>query len=342
MRMRTLGRTGISVSEYSLGAMMLGPWGNDDRDECEKVVHRALDAGINFIDTADVYAAGVSEEIVGKAIAGRRDDVVLATKFGMPAQGLSPNRSGGSRRWIMQAVEASLRRLGTDYIDVYLMHRPDPRTPLEETLSTLDDLVHQGKIRAFGSSNFPADLLVDAKWVSTVGGLQRLAVEEPPYSIFMRGIERDVLPAAHRLGTGVMVWSPLAGGWLTGKYRLGGPGRQEATTMPSRFNMDRPENQRKLQLVEELLKVAADAGTTLTHLAQAWVLEHPAVTTAILGPKSLAQLDDLLGAAELGPLSSDVLDRIDALVAPGTDVDTVDRFEMVPALAAAARRRPRG
>jgi aryl-alcohol dehydrogenase-like predicted oxidoreductase len=339
MRTRTLGRTGITVSEYCLGAMMFGSVGNADVAECEQIVHRALDAGINFIDTADVYSAGQSEEIVGKAIAGRRNDVVLSTKFGMPARGLAANEQGGSRRWIMLAVEASLRRLGTDWIDVYLMHRPDPRTPMEETLGALTDLVRQGKVRAIGTSTFPASALTDASWISATTGREAFAVEQSPYSIFMRGIERDVLPVTRRLNIGTMVWSPLAGGWLTGKYRLGGQDRQEPTMMPTRFDMSRPENQRKLALVEDLLKVADTAGLSLTHLALAWVLQHPGVTSAILGPKTLAQLDDLLGVDKVGALPAEVLDAIDELVAPGSDIDPADRFELTPALSRRERRR---
>lgn len=339
MRTRVLGRTGITVSEYCLGAMMFGPGGNTDATECERIVHRALDAGINLIDTADVYAAGQSEEIVGKAIAGRRDDVVLTTKFGMPVRGRAANEQGGSRRWVMRAAEASLRRLGTDWIDVYLMHRPDPRTPMEETLSALTDLVRQGKVRAIGTSTFPAQALVDASWISATTGRETVAVEQSPYSVFMRGIEREVLPTTRRLNIGMMVWSPLAGGWLTGKYRAGGQERQEPTIMPTRFDMSRPENQRKLTLVENLLKLAGDAGLPLTHLALAWVLEHPGVTSAVLGPKTLPQLEDLLGVAEVDPLPEDVLDAIDGLVAPGSDVDPADRFELLPALSRSQRRR---
>lgn len=341
MKRRILGRTGMSVSEYSLGAMMLGPAGNGDVQECERIVHRALDAGINMIDTADVYSSGISEEIVGAAIASRRSEVILVTKFGMPARGLDPNEQGGSRRWIMQAVERSLTRLGTDYIDIYLMHRPDERTPIDETLGALDDLVHQGTVRAVGSSNFSAQLLIESKWIAATSNVAPLSVEEPPYSILMRGIERDVLPTARQINSGVMIWSPLAGGWLTGKYRRGGPDRQEPTMMPTRFDMERSENQRKFDIVEELLKLAAEAGISVTHLALAWTLEHPAVTSAILGPKSVQQLEDLLGAAEIGPLDVDLLNRIDVLVSPGVDVDPADRFEMVAGLSTKARRRTR-
>src|SRR3954453_14779522 len=259
MERTTLGRTGIQVSRFCLGAMMFGAWGNTDHDDCVRIVHHALDNGINFVDTADVYSAGESEEIVGKALRGRRDDVVLATKFVAP-MGEDTNRRGASPRWIKQEVENSLRRLGTEYIDLYQAHRPDPSVDLDDTLGALSDLVHQGKVRVLGSSTYPAELITEAQWTAERRGRGRSPCEKPPYSIFARAIETAVLPTCQRYGMGVIPWSPLAGGWLTGKYRRGGdkPTGGRAARIPDRFDYDKPENQRKLDLVEDLLKVAAD------------------------------------------------------------------------------------
>ncbi|MEY2456161.1 MAG: hypothetical protein QOK06_1255 [Acidimicrobiaceae bacterium] len=341
MERTTLGRTGIQVSRHCLGAMMFGAWGNRDHDDCIRIIHAALDAGVNFIDTADVYSGGESEEIVGKALKGRRQDVVLATKFVAPMSE-DTNQRGASRRWIMQEVENSLRRLDTDYIDLYQAHRPDPTVDLEETLSALSDLVHQGKVRVIGSSTYPAEMIVEAQWVSERRGLERFRCEQPPYSIFARGIETAVLPTCKQFGMGVIPWSPLAGGWLTGKYRKGDetPTTGRAARIPDRFDFSKPENKRKLDLVEDLLKLAADAGLSLTHLAMAFVLEHPAVTAAIIGPRTMEQLTDVLGGADVR-LSDEVLDRIDELVPPGTTLNAADAGWESPSLRRSARRRPR-
>lgn len=341
MEHTTLGRTGISVSRHCFGAMMLGAWGNPDHDDGVRMIHTALDAGINFIDTADVYSAGESEEIVGKALQGRREEVVLATKVHGP-MGRDRNMRGNSRRWIMRAVEDSLRRLDTDWIDLYQIHRPDPTTDVDETLGALSDLVRQGKVRAIGSSTFPAEQIVEAQWVAERRGRERFRCEQPPYSILTRGIEAGVLPTCQRHGMGAIVWSPLAGGWLTGKYRKGQelPSGGRAELVPDRYDFSLAENQRKLDVVEELLKLAADAGTTITHLALAWTLEHPAVTSAIIGPRTMEQLTDVLGAADVR-LDEDVLDRIDELVPPGTNVNAADAGYTPPTLEPAARRRPR-
>src|SRR5438132_10298170 len=324
MNYRTLDSTGIQVSHLCLGAMMFGTWGNSDHDECVRIVHAALDAGVNFVDTADVYSAGESEEIVRKALAGRRDDVILATKFHAP-MGSDRNTRGNSRRWIVRAVEDSLRRLGTDWIDLYQVHRPDPTCDVDETLAALSDLVHQGKVRYIGSSTFPPEDIVEAQWVAERRGRERFRCEQPPYSIFARGVETAVLPTCERYGMGVIPWSPLAGGWLTGRYRRGSdlPRGGRAARVPDRFDYDLPENQRKLDLVEDLLKVAADAGLSLTHLSMAWVLEHPAVTAAIIGPRTMDQLTDLLAGAD-ARLEPEILDRIDELVPPGTTVNPAD------------------
>jgi len=339
MRTRSLGTTGVRVSPLCLGAMMFGPIGNPDHDDSIRIIHAALDAGINFIDTADVYSAGESEEIVGKALAGRRDDVVLATKF-HGSMGEDPNRRGNSRRWIVRAVEDSLRRLGTDHIDLYQVHRPEPGTDIDDTLSALSDLVHQGKIRYFGSSTFPADAIVEAQWASEKRGHERFRCEQPPYSIFVRGIEADVLPACERYGMGVIPWSPLNGGFLTGRYRPGQdiPAEGRAARTPARFDPARPGVARKLELVPRLEQLAADAGMPLTHLAIGFTLAHPAITSAIIGPRTMEQLAGLLGAAEV-VLGDEVLDRIDELVPPGTNLNDADAGWAAPALSQAWRRR---
>jgi aryl-alcohol dehydrogenase-like predicted oxidoreductase len=337
----TLGTTGISVSRYCLGAMMFGAWGNRDHDDCTRIIHAALDAGINFIDTADVYASGESEEIVGKAIKGRRDDVVLATKFVAPMDD-DPNHRGSSRRWIIQEVEHSLRRLGTDHLDLYQAHRPDPTTDIDDTLGALSDLVHQGKVRVIGSSTFPAEQIVEAQWVAERRGRERFRCEQPPYSIFVRGIETSVLPTCQRYGMGVIPWSPLAGGWLTGKYRRDAPAPTtgRASRTPDRFDYDKAENQRKLDLVEDLVALADEADLSLTHLAMAFVLEHPGVTSAIIGPRTMEQLTDVIDGAGTR-LDDAVLDRIDQIVPPGSNVNVADTGWDPASLRRSQRRRPR-
>lgn len=339
MRHRTLGTTGVKVSPLCLGAMMFGAWGNRDHEDSIRIIHAALDAGINFIDTADVYSGGESEEIVGKALAGRRDDVVLATKFHGP-MGDDPNQRGNSRRWIVREVENSLRRLGTDHIDLYQVHRPDPATDIDDTLSALSDLVRQGKVRYLGSSTFPADAIVEAQWVAERRGHERFRCEQPPYSIFVRGIESTVLPACERYGMGVIPWSPLNGGFLTGKYRPDAeiPDTGRAARTPDRFDPDKPGVARKLELVPQLEALASDAGMPLTHLALAFTLAHPAVTSAIIGPRTMEQLEGLVGAMEVS-LDDEVLDRIDDLVPPGTNVNDADAGWASPAVSQAWRRR---
>jgi len=340
VKMRTLGRTGMRVSPLCLGAMMFGTWGNAEHDECVRIVHAALDAGINFVDTADVYSGGESEEIVAKALAGgRRDGVILATKVHGP-MGADPNMAGNSRRWIVREVEASLRRLRTDWIDLYQIHRPDPTCDVDDTLGALSDLIHQGKVRAVGCSTFPADLIVEAHWVAERRGRERFACEQPPYSILARRIEAEVLPACQRYGMGVIAWSPLNGGWLTGRYRKDAPLPQggRASRIPERFSAERPEVAAKLEAVEALVELATGAGVPLTHLALAFVLTHPAVTSAIIGPRTMEQLTTTLGAVEV-VLGDDVLDRIDAIVAPGTTVDPSDNGWTPPSIADAWRRR---
>jgi aryl-alcohol dehydrogenase-like predicted oxidoreductase len=337
----------MQVSPLCLGAMMFGAWGEPDHDTSIRIIHRALDAGINFIDTADVYSLGESEVIVGKALAGgRRDDVILATKFHGPMDvamgqpGGDPNKRGNSRRWVFQEVENSLRRLGTDWIDLYQVHRPDRHTDVEETLSALTDLRSQGKIRAFGCSTFPAHQLVEAHWVAERRGLGRFATEQPPYSILVRGIEADVLPVAERHGMGVLPWSPLAGGWLTGAYRKGRdiPMSRRAERMPSRYDLASPENQRKLDAADALGELADKEGISLIHLALAFVLAHPAVTSPIIGPRTMEQLESQLGAADV-VLSTEMLDEIDRIVPPGVTLARADAGYLPPELEDPSLRR---
>ncbi len=343
MQYRTLGRTGIQVSPYALGTMMLGAIGNPDHEDSIKVIHRALDAGINLVDTADFYSDGESEEIVGKALHGRRDDVVLATKVGLPMgrppgapAAPVPNTSGASRRYLTRALEASLRRLRTDYVDLFQVHRPDPETDIEETLAVLTDLQREGKIRAFGTSSTPASDIVRTQWVAERRGLARPRTEQPPYSILDRGIEREVLPVVQEFGMGALVFSPLAGGLLTGRYRKG----QAADTHRARFGFRHMVDPRRLDAVEALSVVAEQAGTPLRHLALAFAVTHPGVTAALLGPRTMEQLDDLLAGADT-VLDDDVLDQIDAIVPPGTDVGPLDVAYQPPAVTTAAlRRRP--
>ncbi len=340
MHYRILGGTGIEVSAHCLGTMMFGAAGNSDHDECVRIIHAALDQGINFVDTADMYSAGESEEIVGKALRGRRDDIVLATKVHF-RMGEGPNRSGNSRRWIIKEVEESLKRLQTDWIDLYQVHRPDHTTDIEETLSTLTDLVHQGKIRAFGCSTFPAEEIVEAHHVAERRGLLRFRTEQPPYSLLARGIETSVLPVCQRLGMGVLTWSPLASGFLTGRYRKGQPidlttGRAALT--PARFDPSLPVNVTKLDIVEHLMEVADGIGCSLPDLAVAFTVAHPGVTSVIVGPRTMNQLEALLKGASL-TLDDATLDRIDEIVPPGTNAYHPDGAWRPPVLVDTARRR---
>ena len=333
MRYRTLGRTGIKVSPYALGALALGTSvGNADHDDSVRIIHKALDAGINFLDTSDTY--GESEVVVGKALKGRRDSVVLATKFGRPT-GDDPNQQGASRRWIMTAVEHSLRRLQTDYIDLYQVHRPDPSTDIEETLSALSDLIHSGKVRAVGTSAMPASDIIEAQWVAERRGLERFRTDQPPYSILSRGIEREVLPIAQRYGMGILVWGPLGQGMLTGRVRKG-----QQTDLRRAGLLKALNDERRIDAVEQLIPLAEKAGLPMTHLALAFAIAHPDVTSAIIGPHTTEQLDDLLASADV-TLTDDILDQIDEIVPPGTDVGTLDQAYLPPALQnSSLRRRP--
>jgi len=338
MQYRSLGRTGIQVTPYALGAMMFGaPPGNPDHDDAIRIIHKALDAGINFVDTADRYSDGESEEIVGQALKGRRDRVVLATKVHGP-MGDDPNERGNSRRWIMTEVENSLRRLRTDRIDLYQIHRPDPDTDIEETLSALSDLIRSGKVRAIGSSTMPASDIVEAQWVAERRGLSRFRTEQPPYSILNRGIEAEVLPVVQRYGMGALVWSPLAKGMLTGRIR-----RDQETDLRRAALFGNFRDESRIDAVEKLIPLAAEAGLPLTHLAIAFAIAHPGVTSAIIGPRTMEQLDDLLAGVDVR-LSDEILDRIDEIVPPGTDVGAPDASAYLPPalLRPSLRRRPVG
>jgi len=333
MQYRNLGKTGIKVSPYALGALMFATQiGNPDPADSVRIIHKALDAGINLVDTADAY--GDSEEVVGRALKGRRDDVVLATKFSRP-MGDDPNHQGASRRWIMTAVENSLRRLQTDHIDLYQIHRLDPDTDIDETLSALTDLVRSGKVRAIGSSNTPASNIVEAQWVAERRGHERLRTEQLPYSILNRGVEAEVLPAAQHYGMGVLVWGPLGQGMLTGRVRRG---QDNDVTRAKYFKAFSDE--RRLDAVEKLIPLASEAGLSMPHLAMAFAISHPGVTSALLGARTMEQFDDLLGGVDIA-LPDDVLDRIDEIVPPGTDVGTLDQAYVPPAIQRVElRRRP--
>jgi aryl-alcohol dehydrogenase-like predicted oxidoreductase len=342
MELRPLGRTGVSVSKLCLGAMMFGAWGNPDHDDSIRIIHHALDAGITFIDTADVYSQGESEVIVGKALAGgKRDNIVLATKV-WGQMGDDPNQRGVSRRWIVQEVENSLRRLNTDWIDLYQIHRYEPDTDIEETLGALTDLVRQGKVRSIGSSTFPPSAIVEAQWTARDRGLQRYVTEQPPYSMLARGVEAEVLPTCAKYGMGVIPWSPLSGGWLTGRYRKDAeapaPASPARRRLAERYDLSLPANQRKLDAADQLARLADEAGIPLIQLAIAFVANHPAVTAPIIGPRTMEQLESQLPAADL-VLDQELLDRIDEIVPPGININPADGGWVNPALQAPARRR---
>jgi len=340
MRYRILGGSGMKVSAHCLGTMMFGAVGNAEHDDCVRIIHAALEQGINFIDTADMYSNGESEQIVGKALLGHRDDVILATKVHFP-MGEGHNRGGNSRRWILKAIDESLSRLQTDWIDLYQIHRPDATTDIEETLSVLSDLVHQGKIRAFGCSTFPAEEIVEAYFVAERRGFERFRSEQPPYSLLARGIEASVLPTCERYRMGVMTWSPLASGFLTGKYRKGQPvdlSTGRPALMPARFDQSIPENVTKLDLVERFVDVAKSIDRSLPELAVAFAGAHPAVTSVIIGPRTMEQLESLLKGASL-VLDDATLDRIDEIVPPGANMYRADGAWQPPAVVDKTRRR---
>jgi aryl-alcohol dehydrogenase (NADP+) len=334
MQYRTLGRTGIQVSPYALGTLMFATTMGNTPEDSARIIHKALDTGINFLDTADAY--GDSEEIVGKALEGRRDDVVLATKFGRPT-GQDPNHQGASRRWIVTAVENSLRRLRTDHIDLYQLHRADPGTTIDETLAALDDLLRSGKVRAIGASQTPASDIVEAQWVASRRGLTAFHTEQLAYSLLNRGVEREILPTLQRFGMGTLVWGPLGQGLLTGRVRRGEPNDLRRAGLVRHLTDDH-----RLDVVEQLIPLAEEAGLPMTHLAMAFTITHPGVTSALLGARTMQHLDDLLAGLEV-TLTDDVLDRIDEIVPPGTDVGTLDQAFRPPAVEQPVlRRRPAG
>ena len=339
MKNRNLGSTGVKVSQLCLGAMMFGAWGNPDHQDSIRIIHAALDAGINFVDTADMYSAGESEEIVGKALAGRRDNVILATKVHGPMS-FDPNEQGNSRRWIIRECENSLRRLGTDYIDLYQIHRPDPETDVDETLAGLTDLIRQGKVRYAGSSTFPASSIVEAQWTAERRQRERFVCEQPPYSLLARGVEAEILPVCLKYGMGVIPWSPLAGGWLSGKWRKDGSelGSRRSAMLPDRYDLAKPGNQAKLDAADALANLADKSGISLIHLALAFVTNHPAVTSAIIGPRTMEHLESQIGAADV-TLDAEVLDQIDNIVPPGQNLLAEDAGYDPPAITQAWRRR---
>jgi aryl-alcohol dehydrogenase-like predicted oxidoreductase len=336
---RDLGATGVKVSSLCLGAMMLGGWGNPDHDDSIRIIHSALDAGINFIDTADAYSSGESEEVVGKAIAGRRDNLVVATKV-HGRMGPDPNQQGNSRRWIIRECDNSLRRLGTDYIDLYQIHRPDPHIDIDETLGALTDLVRQGKVCYLGSSTFPPSAIVEAQWTAARRQRERFVCEQPPYSMLVRGVEAEVLPTCQKYGMGVISWGPLAGGWLSGRWRKGAEdlSSRRAERLPNRYDLKLPSNQAKLEAATALGDLAGEAGMTLIHMALAFVIQHPAVTSAIIGPRTQEHLDSQLGAVDV-TLDPAFLDRIDEIVKPGTNFSWDDAGHEPPAVAQSWLRR---
>ncbi|MHC6176485.1 aldo/keto reductase [Glutamicibacter sp. X7] len=338
MQYRALGHTGIQASSLALGTMNFGKMGGTTQADVDVLVGTALDAGVNVIDTADVYSAGESEELLGKAISGRREEVVLATKAGLP-MGQGVRQKGASRRWLTTALEDSLRRLGADHIDLFQIHRWDPATSDEETLEALTDFQRAGKIRHFGTSTYPAYRIVQAQWAAARIGSGRFVTEQPSYSILQRGIERDVLPAARDYGLGVLAWSPLASGWLSGAVR-----RDRAVTtnrsafMPQRFDLDVPANQARMDAVEKLVALAEEFGLSLIQLALGFVTAHPGVTSALIGPRTPEHLASQLAAADT-VLNAEVLDAIDQIVTPGTDLAAHEKNDAPPAVLEAALRR---
>jgi aryl-alcohol dehydrogenase-like predicted oxidoreductase len=338
---RPLGTTGVMVSPFVLGTASLGPWGNGSESEDIRLIHRALDAGINVIDTADEYSHGATEETVGRALATRnRDDVIVSTKFHFP-NGDDPNSRGNSRRWIVRAVEGSLRRLGTEWIDIYFVHRPDPACDLDETLGALSDLVQAGKIRYPACSTFPAHMIVESQWVAERRNRQRFVCEQPPYSLLVRAIETDVLPVCEQFRMAVFTWSPLSGGWLAGGYRKGHkqPWSSRGERLKALYDMSIPANQRKLEATEALHLLAQDAGMSLMEMALAFVTSHRAVTAAVLGPRTVDQLEEQLNATS-AVLTEDILARIDEIVPPGVTVNPTNSGWMPPALRGSLSQRP--
>ena len=344
MEYRILGRTGVEVSSFCLGTGAFGRWGNKDEDACIRIVNEAIANGINFIDTADVYSNGDAEKILGKALKGQRTEVILGTKGGLP-MGNGQNQKGSSKIWIRRAVEASLQRLETDYIDLYQLHIPDPNTDIEESLDVLTELVKEGKIRYIGTSSFQAWQIVEAQWTSERRHLARFVSEQAPYSIINRSIELDVLAAANKYGLGILVWSPLSGGLLTGKYSMGQQAAEDSravrlkgSQLAIRIDPEREENRVKFEVINRLQEVADQAGITLAHMAMAFTQEHPFVTASIIGPRTIEQLHEILKGSNIR-LNANILDHIDRIVAPGKTLDDLERGWTPDWLAANRRRR---
>ncbi|MFZ0217080.1 MAG: aldo/keto reductase [Candidatus Dormiibacterota bacterium] len=315
---RLLGRTGVSVSELCLGCMMFG--GRTEPEDSYAIIDRAIDAGINFIDTANVYSRGRSEEVTGEALKrnGKRQQIVLATKVHGVMDDDDPNAKWTSRRHIIEQCDASLRRLQTDYIDLYQLHRPRPEIPIDESLRALDDLIRAGKVRYAGTSTFAAWQMVESLWVSKELGLNRFICEQPPYNILDRRVERELIPVAQTYGFATIPWSPLAGGLLTGKYT-----RNQPAPADSRFAVqaNNPMQQRRMvegvyDVVEGLQPIAEEKGCTVAQLALAWCIHQPGVTSPIIGPRTIEQLEDNLGSLQVEVTDADRA-RIDELVAPG-------------------------
>jgi len=329
MNYRSLGRTGVQVTPLCLGCMMFG--GKTNAEESSAIIERAIAVGINFLDTANVYSRGLSEEVVGKTLKRNslRDGIVLATKVHARMADNDPNALGNTRRHVIRACEESLRRLQTDHIDLYQIHRPQPAVPIDETLRALDDLVRSGKVRYIGTSTFAAWQVVESLWVSKELGLNRFVCEQPPYNILDRQIERELLPMAQTFGLGIIPWSPLGGGLLTGKYTRDGQAPAGA-----RFDepnvWDKPRyNERMFDVVEKLRPLAEAKGCTLSQFSLAWVMQQPGVTSAILGPRTMEQLEDNLGALNV-TLTDAELNSVDSLVPPGGMVSPFYRADFGP------------
>lgn len=331
MNYRNLGQSGLRVSPLCLGTMMFGSWGNADEKACIHIIHQALDSGVNFIDTANVYSSGESEEIVGKALKGRREQAVLATKV-WGAMGDGPHQRGLSRKAIQEQVHHSLQRLQTDVIDLYQIHRPDPHTPWEETLSTLTDLVRQGKVRHIGCSTnhyagegewqkyLPAWEIVRTLAISDAHGYERFVSLQPPYSLLRRNMELEHFPMTQSLGLGTLVWSPLEGGWLTGKYRQGQANPGDSPRSDKWVgDLENPQFEQRLEVVERLLQHTESRQMALAEFSLAWVLANPAVTSVIIGPRTTEQLESCLQAIDI-QIGAEDRELIDRLVPPGSSV----------------------
>ncbi len=319
MEYRSLGRTGVQVSVLCLGCMMFG--GRTEPEDSYAIIDRALDAGINFLDTANVYSRGRSEEVTGEALKrnGKRDKIVLATKVHGRMDDDDPNAWGNQRRHIIEQCDASLRRLQTDYIDLYQIHRPQPNIPIDETLRALDDLIRAGKVRYIGTSTFAAWQLLESVWVAKELGLNRFVCEQPPYNLLDRRIERELLPMARTYGVGIIPWSPLAGGLLTGKYRRGAPEPPDSryTDVKDRPWMQRRKTEGVYDVVEAIEPLAEEKDCTLSQLALAWCARQPGVTSPIIGPRTMEQLEDNLGTLDV-TLTDNDYEKIDELVPPGS------------------------